>query len=106
MTGNDDRDDDAYVRIVDARDDPERDELTVRFADGESISLSAWRRPRSTTHAPDWTSRRVVDGYHINVPVAVGSGDLSTDETDIPGTTIRIRVGPLLMGSGSPSPEL
>jgi len=89
MTGDNDWDDDAYVRIVDARYDPERDELTVRFADGENISLAAWRLLRSTTRAPDWASLRVVDGYHISVPVAAGSGDLGTDETDIPGTTIR-----------------
>jgi len=95
MTGNNDWDDDAYARIAYARYDPERDELTVRFVDGESLSLAAWRLLRSTTRTPDWTNVRVVDGYHINVPVAAGSGDLGTDETDIPGTTIRAISDPL-----------
>ena len=90
-----DWDDDAYVRIVDARYDPGHDELTVRFADGESISLAAWRLLRSTTRAPDWANLGVVDGYHITVSVAAGSGDLGTDETDIPGTTIRAISDPL-----------
>ncbi len=89
MTGDNYWDDDAYVRIADARYDPGHDELTVRFADGESVSLAAWRLLRSTTRAPDWANLGVVDGYHITVPVAAGSGDLGTDETDIPGTTIR-----------------
>ncbi len=88
-------DDEAYVRIADARYDPVCDELEARFDDGDLVRLATWRLVRATVRDADWTRLRVVDRYHINVSVAPGTGDLGTDEIDIPGTTIRSIADPL-----------
>jgi len=88
-------DDNAYTRIVAATYDQERDLVTVSFADGDTVAVAAWRLLRSTNKEPDWERLRVVDNYHINVPVKPGTGDLGSGETDVPGFTIRSMTDPI-----------
>ena len=88
-------DENAYTRIVAATYDQERDLVTVSFADGDTVAVAAWRLFRSTNKEPDWERLRVVDNYHINVPVKPGTGDLGSGETDVPGFTIRSMTDPI-----------
>jgi DNA-binding XRE family transcriptional regulator len=88
-------DDDAYTRIIAVTHDRERDQLALSFADGDTVTVATWRLLRSTNRSPDWEHMHVVDDYHIIIPVASGTGDLGSDETDVPGFTIRSMTDPL-----------
>jgi len=88
-------DDDAYTRITMAAHDRESDSIAVSFADGDIVTVAAWRLLRSTNRSPDWEQLRVVDNYHITIPIEPGTGDLGSDETDVPGFTIRSMIDPI-----------
>src|SRR5579875_3483536 len=88
-------DDDAYTRIIATTYDRQRDQIAVSFADGDTVTVAAWRLLRSTNRSPDWEHLRVVDNYHITIPLEPGTGDLGSDETDVPGFTIRSMTDPI-----------
>lgn len=78
-----------YIRISAASFDQTSGHLTLRFCNGDIVSIDARYLLPAGVRAPDWTHSKVVDHYHITVPVAPSTGDLGGDSTEIPGFAIR-----------------
>ena len=77
-----------YETITGVRYTASSDELTVGFANGDEVRLTASRLPASRKGAR-WSEATVEEGMHIHVPVTAGAGDLGTDATDVPWDVIR-----------------
>lgn len=82
-------DTEPYIRIDSATYDKDQDRLTVRFCNGDTVTLTTEHLLRPEVRDADWEHIAVVEHYHISVPVAQGSGDAGTDVTDLPGFAIR-----------------
>src|SRR5205814_1213795 len=68
--------------------------LTVRFADGEEVSLPATQLTQPRTAKVRWERLEVVDCYHLRIPALHSANDDGAETLDIPGFTIRALTDP------------
>lgn len=80
--------DHKYTAIAEAMYDPARDALTVRFWDGDCVTVSAWRLLGRGDRYPDWAHMEVIDGMHVSIPTP-------REPIELPGFMIRSVTDPI-----------